>query len=78
MNAKVRLVFPETLVREPVISKAVRQFDIEVNIRRASVEENYGWIICELDGDRDAVESSMRWFEERGVGVEPLAHVVES
>jgi len=46
MNTRVRLTFPEELVREPVVAQLVRRFDVEPNIRRASVEAHQGWIIC--------------------------------
>ena len=78
MNSRVRLVFPESLVREPLISRMVRRYDVDVNIRRASVEEHYGWIVCEIEGDRHAVESSLQWLTEAGVEVEQLGDVVES
>ena len=51
MSTRVRLTFPEELVREPVVAQLVRRFDVEPNIRRASVEAHEGWVICELDGD---------------------------
>ena len=78
MNSRVRLVFPEALVREPLISQMVRRFDVDVNIRRASVEENFGWIICELEGERQAIEDSVSWLGGEGVEVELIGDVVES
>lgn len=78
MKSRVRLVFPEDLVREPLISRMVRAYDVDVNIRRASVEETYGWILCELEGSRSAVEASIEWLHQAGIEVELLGDVVES
>jgi ABC-type methionine transport system ATPase subunit len=78
MTSRVKLIFPENLVREPLISRMVRAFDVDVNIRRASVEETFGWIVCEIDGDRHAVDAAISWLDEAGVEVEPLGDVVES
>jgi ABC-type methionine transport system ATPase subunit len=78
MNTPVRLTFPEELVREPVVAQLVRRFDVEPNIRRASVEAHQGWIICELTGDPAAVEGAVAWLEEIGVSVDRLGDVLES
>ena len=78
MKSRVRLVFPEAMVREPLISRMVRAYDVDVNIRRASVEETFGWIICEIEGSRSSVESSIEWLHDAGIEVELLGDVVES
>ncbi len=77
MRARVRLTFPEELVREPVVAQLVRRFDVEPNIRRANVESHQGWIVCELDGAPEAVAGAVAWLEETGVSVERLGDVVE-
>ena len=47
---RVKLTFPEQLVREPIVGRMVQDFGVLPNIRRASVEEHMGWMICEIDG----------------------------
>jgi ABC-type methionine transport system ATPase subunit len=69
---RVRLTFPETLVKEPLLGRMVREFDVLPNIRRADVEDHGGWIQCELEGDPAAVVKAARWLEQEGVGVELL------
>ena len=59
------------------MAQLVRRFDVEPNIRRASVESHEGWIICELDGPAEAVEGAMAWLEEIGVSVDLLGDIVE-
>ncbi len=78
MSVRVRLVFPEDLIREPVLARLTRRYDVEPNIRRAQVEEQSGWIICELVGEAAAVEESISWLRSTGVRVEPLSDVLES
>jgi ABC-type methionine transport system ATPase subunit len=78
MSVRVRLVFPENLVRQPVLARLTRLFDVDPNIRRAQVEETSGWIICELVGEIDAVDAAIEWLRGEGVRVEPLSDVVES
>lgn len=75
---RVKITFPEHLVRQPIIARLVREFDVLPNIRRANVEEHMGWLICELGGDEDAVERAIDWLRDLGVQVDRLSDVVES
>ncbi len=77
-NVRVRLTFPEHLIKQPVIARMVREFDVLPNIRRASVEESVGWMVCELGGEERAVERAIEWLGDLGVQVDRLGDVVES
>ncbi len=77
-RARVRLTFPSELVREPVVAQLVRRFDVTPNIRRADVSEDVGWIVCEVDGEEQAVEAALAWLVEIGVDVDRLDHPLES
>jgi L-aspartate semialdehyde sulfurtransferase ferredoxin len=77
IEVRVKLTFPEGLIRVPVLARLTRNFDVEPNIRRANVEEHQGWIICELVGQAEAVESSVSWLRAEGVGVDLLGDVLE-
>lgn len=78
MSVRVRLIFPDALVREPVLAHLARRFPVEPNIRRASVEEHSGWIVCELSGEAAAIDEAIAWLGGEGVQVELLGDVVES
>ena len=78
IGMRVRLTFPEELVREPIIARMVRTFDVVPNIRRADVGEQTGWIVCELDGDAAIVDQAVEWLRNEGVRVDLLGDVVES
>ena len=77
-NVRVKITFPEHLIKQPIIARLVREFDVMPNIRRANVEEHVGWIVCELGGDDDAVERAIEWLHDLGVEVDRLGDVVES
>lgn len=77
-QVRVRLTFPEDLVRQPIIARLVREFDVVPNIRRASVEEHVGWIICELGGEDADVDAALGWLVDLGVQVDRLGDVLES
>jgi ABC-type methionine transport system ATPase subunit len=77
-QVRVKLTFPESEVRRPVLATLVRRFDVDANIRRADVEDHRGWIICELDGDAPQVESAVEWLREEGIAVDLLGDLLES
>jgi len=77
IQVRVKLTFPESLVRVPVLARLVRSFDVEPNIRRANVEESTGWIICELDGEADSVQASIDWLRQEGIEVDLLGDILE-
>ena len=75
---RVKLVFPEALIREPIVARMVRTFDITPNIRRASIEEDIGWMVLDLDGDVGSIGRAVAWLHEIGVEVDQLGDVLES
>ncbi len=77
-QARVKLTYPDHLIRQPIIGRMVKEFDVMPNIRRASVEEHVGWMICEMDGDDAAVDRAVAWLTDLGVQVDRLSDVVES
>ena len=77
-NVRVKLTFPENLIKQPIIGRLAREFDVLPNIRRASVEESVGWMICELGGEEEAVLRAITWLAELGIQVDRLGDVVES
>lgn len=75
---KARLTFPEEMVGEPVIAKLALEHGVIANIRRANVEDNTGWIVCELVGTAEALDSAVAWLEAIGIKVDWLGGPVES
>jgi len=75
---RVKLFFPETLIREPIVARLVKQYDVTPNIRRASIEDDIGWMVLDLDGDPADVARGVAWLAEVGVEVDQLGDVLES
>jgi ABC-type methionine transport system ATPase subunit len=69
---RVHLTFPEALVQEPIIYNLGKKFDVVTNVRRANVEELFGWVILELDGTEQALDDGLRYLEERGVKIDTI------
>jgi ABC-type methionine transport system ATPase subunit len=71
-KTKLYLTYPKALVREPLLYKLLKRFDVVFNIRGASVSDEIGIIAIELDGPDDVIERAIIWLREQGVTVEPI------
>ncbi len=78
IGVRVKLTFPEELVREPIIARMTAQFAVIPNLRKADVDDKGGWIVCELDGDAAVVDEALEWLRAEGVRVDLLGDIVES
>jgi ABC-type methionine transport system ATPase subunit len=74
---KIKLTFPEELIKEPVINGMVRRFDIVTNIRRADIRETTGWVIMEVTGGDDQLDAAIAYAQDLGVRVDDLDAYVE-
>lgn len=72
VRQNVRIVFPPSLVTEPIVYQLGKEFGIATNIRRANVTKDEGWVILELQGPEEDVEGAIQWAQEKGVTVELL------
>ena len=77
VSVRVKLTFPESDVRRPVLATMVRRFDVEPNIRRADVAEHRGWFVFEVVGEAAQVEAALDWVRSEGITVDLLGDVLE-
>ena len=69
---RVRFTFSPEKIKQPVIYQLGHEFHVVTNIRMADVDETVGWVVLELEGDRDEIERSLRWAQEQGVRIDPV------
>lgn len=68
----LRLNYPPSLVSQPVLYQLIRRFNLTVNIRRAQISLEEGWLETEVTGDEAEIARAIAWLEEQGVTVETL------
>ncbi len=68
-SQSVRLVFPSYLHDEPVINRLLRQYSFTVNILRANVTTEQGWMDIQISGKAAEIESSFSWLRDQGIEV---------
>ncbi len=71
-TVRTKFTFVEQLIKEPIIWKLAKDFEVITNIRRADVTDERGWVILELEGDQDEIGRSLDWVREQGVRVDPV------
>jgi L-aspartate semialdehyde sulfurtransferase ferredoxin len=70
---KVVFHYPTRLLETPIVSRLVRDFNLEFNILRASVTPGAeGLVVLGLEGTPADLERGIAWVEEQGVSVQPL------
>lgn len=70
MKRRVKLTFPQNLIKEPVIFTMAMKYDIMPNIRRARVTETVGEMVLELDGTEENLAKGIETLKQQGVVVE--------
>jgi ABC-type methionine transport system ATPase subunit len=73
VKQRVRFTFSGELVREPIIYRLGKDFDVITNIRRADVRADVGWVVLEIDGSDNDIQRGLDWVGSTGVRVDPIA-----
>ncbi|MBI4342619.1 MAG: NIL domain-containing protein, partial [Candidatus Omnitrophica bacterium] len=75
---QVTLIFPQHLIKEPVIYMMAKEYDVIPNIRRAKVTESIGEVTLELEGSEEGLKNAVVFLEKKGIKVEPVVGDVVS
>ena len=70
MKKRVKLTFPQDLIKEPVIFTMAKEFDVMPNIRRARVTDTVGEMILELEGEEENLDRGIKSIRDKGIDVE--------
>lgn len=67
-----KLVFPQDLIKEPIMFLIARDYDLILNVRRAKITPSMGEATVELEGDPQDIEDAVKIFKSKGVIVETV------
>jgi ABC-type methionine transport system ATPase subunit len=70
MKRRVKLTFPQNLIREPVLFTMAKKYEVLPNIRRARVTDTVGEMILELEGNEENLEKGIKSLQDQGIEVE--------
>ena len=66
-KVKIKLFFSGPSIKRPLVYELGTKFNVVTNIRRAEITDSGGWVILELDADREEIKKSIKWAENEGV-----------
>ncbi|HXK32644.1 MAG TPA: NIL domain-containing protein [Dehalococcoidia bacterium] len=69
---RVKFTFPQELITLPIIYELGKNYNIVTNIRRADVTEDRGWVVLEMEGAIEEIETALEWVASKGVRVDPV------
>ncbi len=77
VTKRIVLHFPGRLVERPIISRLVKDYDLEFNILRASITpEQEGLMVLELKGNQAEYDKGIEFLIKAGVKIQSLSQDV--
>ena len=76
MKQRVRLTFPQHLIKEPIIFTMAKKFDVMPNIRMARATDSFGEMILALEGTEENLTTGLNSLRELGITVETIEHSI--
>ena len=65
----IHFEFSQGLVKEPLLYLLARKFDVMTNIRAASVTDEGGFVVLEVEGDDKVIQEAVDYLVEQGIKV---------
>jgi L-aspartate semialdehyde sulfurtransferase ferredoxin len=72
IHRPVRLTFPHTQIREPVVYHLGVDLGVVTSIRRASVEDHFGWMVLDMSGEPAQLDAAERYLVGLGIQVDQV------
>ena len=77
MKDKIVCYFSAAQSEQPIIYRLVKNYDLVVNILKANINpQKEGYLVVELEGERDKYKEGVDFLKNLGVIVEPLGETV--
>ncbi len=74
VSKRIVLHFPKRLVDRPIVSRLVRDFNLDFNILKASfTQEEEGLLVLELSGKQSDYDKGIRYLTDSGVIIQSLS-----
>ncbi|MFA5867354.1 MAG: NIL domain-containing protein [Actinomycetota bacterium] len=78
VTKRLVLHFPHRLVDRPIVYKLIKDYDLVMNILKASITPNEeGFMVIELQGEKDKFAEGIKYLEESGVVIDPIGRDVK-
>jgi hypothetical protein len=71
-QARWHLTYSADTIAEPIVWALGTERGLVTNIRRADVRDHVAWVILDVHGEPEQLQSARDWLEERGLHVAVL------
>ena len=68
----IELDYPNELLTEPVLSNMIKKYDVIVNLRRATITKEFGYVQMQIEGEPQEVKKALDDLAGKGVAVNPI------
>jgi len=72
IRRQVCCTFPKERIREPVLYHLGRDFPVIPNIRGATINDEKGIVVLELEGEAKDIDRALEYLRSRSVQVEAV------
>ncbi len=77
VSHRIVLKFPHRLLDQPIVTRLVKDYDLELNILKAYVTpREEGLMVIELKGKKALYDNGVKYLKKLGITVEPLSRDV--
>jgi len=77
VSKRIVLHFPQRLVDQPIVYKLIKDYDLELNILKASViPDEEGLLVIELRGEQNNYDKGIGYLTKTGVRIQALSQDV--
>ncbi len=66
----INLTAKDAQAEQPWICRLCREFNVTVNIVKANVDRDFGWIQIRLDGSTEEIQRAIAWLMQTGMHVD--------
>ncbi len=75
ISKRVVLHFPQRIVDRPIVSRLIKEFNLDFTILKASITpEAEGVMVMELSGAPEDYDRGIRYLQDTGVRIQSLGH----
>jgi ABC-type methionine transport system ATPase subunit len=71
-DVEINLTGKGSISREPWLWRLARDFNVEVNIVKANIDSEVGWVQIKLEGPLEEIQRATAWLMTTGLHVDAL------
>jgi formate hydrogenlyase subunit 6/NADH:ubiquinone oxidoreductase subunit I len=77
MKNRVVCYFSAIQTEQPVVYRLIKNYDLIINILKADINpQKEGYLVVEMEGEKDKYEGGIAFLKNLGIIVEPLSETV--